>query len=84
MPKNNINDDLNYLGYLFYLSHTIGLKNMYEKPEHLTGEFINSIKEIRDNRLKRKNNDTKDMKTKKFDIGTVKIEMHPNGFPKGF
>lgn len=24
------------------------------------------------------------MKTKKFDIGTVKIEMHPNGFPKGF
>ena len=23
------------------------------------------------------------MKTKKFDIGTVKIEMHSNGFPKG-
>lgn len=46
---------LNYLGYLFYLSHTIGLKNMYKKPEHFTGEFI----EIRDKRLKRKrkNND---------------------------
>ena len=23
------------------------------------------------------------MKTKKFDIGAVKIEMHSNGFPKG-
>ena len=52
-----IQKHLNYLGYLFYLSHIIGLKNMYEKPEHLTGEFINNIKEIRDNRLKRKNND---------------------------
>ena len=45
-----IQEYLNYLGYLFYLSHTIGLKNMYEKPEHLTGEFINSIRSIRDAR----------------------------------